>query len=174
MKIPTLAAAALIAILAASTGIAGSAAFEFDGEEYFLRGDEQGIREYLTEGETFKDWTTLISMRDFEGTDNPRAYADAMLENVKNSGPDAQGRLLGNDEANSYIVDFILFSEEGAEPAFAEWNIWRIEKKGDGIEALQYARRFYDVTESTGQEINEARQKIIPELAEFVDPALGQ
>lgn len=148
-------------------------AFEFDGEEYYLRGDQEGIREFLTEGETFKNWTTLISIRQFDGTDNPRAYAEAMLQNVKESGPDARGQILGNDAANSYIVDFLLFSEDGEEPRYAEWNLWRAEQKGQGVEAVQYARRFYEVTESTGQEINKARQTIVPLLAEFVDPASG-
>jgi hypothetical protein len=42
-----------------------------------------------------------------------------------------------NDEAGSFIADFLVFSEEGSEPSFAEWNVWRIEKNGDVLQAVQ-------------------------------------
>ncbi len=140
-------------------------AFRFDGEDYFLRGDEAGIREYLTEGETFSEWTTLISIRRFEGIDDPRTYAFKLVENAEASGPNARGQVLENEEAGSCIADFLVYSEEGAEPSFAEWNLWRIEKKGDGVEAVQYARRFYKITSSTAKELIAARKKIVPQLA---------
>lgn len=139
--------------------------FQFDKADYFLRGDEAGIREYLTEGETFEKWSTLISVRGFDGTDDPRAYAFQLVKNAKASGPNAQGQVMENDEAGSYIADFLVFSEEGTEPSFAEWNLWRIEKKGDGIEAVQYARRFYEIDDSTAKKLSAARKKIVPQLA---------
>jgi hypothetical protein len=163
--------AAVCAAFSIQPVFAESAAFEFDGAAYYLRGDEAGIREYLTDGETFDDWTTLISIREFSGTDDPKAYANAILANAKESEPDSNGQLLENDAAGSYIADFILFSEEGTEPVFVEWNLWRAERKGDGVEAVQYARRLYKITDTTGQEISDARQEIVPQLAEFVDPA---
>lgn len=139
--------------------------FQFDRADYFLRGDEAGIREYLTEGETFEKWTTLISVRGFSGTDDPRAYAFQLIKNAKASGPNAQGQVMENEEAGSYIADFLVYSQEGDEPAYAEWNLWRIEKKGDGVEAVQYARRFYDVDDSTSKKLISARKKIVPQLA---------
>jgi hypothetical protein len=162
---------AVCAALSIPIAFAESAAFEFDGAEYYLRGDEAGIREYLTEGETFDDWTTLISIREFSGTNDPKAYANAILANAKESEPDSNGQLLENDAAGSYIADFILFSEDGKEPAYVEWNLWRVERKGDGVEAVQYTRRFYKITDSTAQAISDARPEIVPQLAEFVDPA---
>lgn len=146
-------------------------AFEFDGAEYFLRSDEGGILEYLTYGDKFEKWSTLISTRESTATDDPHAYAAKMLANVKASGPDARGMLMENKEAGSYIVDFLLPSAEGEEPAYAEWNIWRVEKKGDGIEAVQYARRFYGFNAEDGQTINDERKKLIGELAAFVVPS---
>lgn len=144
----------------------GSApAFRFDKAEYFLRGDEAGIREYLTEGETFEKWSALISIRRFDGIDDPRAYALQLVKNAKASGPNAQGQVMENDEAGSYIADFLVFSEEGTEPSFAEWNLWRIEKTRDGIEAVQYARRFYDIDDSTAKTLVAARKKLVPQLA---------
>jgi len=163
--------AAVCAALSIQPVLAESAAFAFDGSAYYLRGDEAGIREYLTDSETFDDWTTLISIREFSGTDDPKAYANAILANAKESEPDSNGQLLENDAAGSYIADFILFSEDGADPAYVEWNLWRAERKGDGVEAVQYARRFYKITDTTAQEISDARQEIVPQLAEFVDPA---
>lgn len=139
--------------------------FVFDKKEYFLRGDEAGIREYLTGGESFEKWTTLISTRRFTETSDPRAYAFALVKNAKASGPNAQGQVMENDEAGSYIADFIVYSEEGEKPSYAEWNLWRIEKTSDGIEAVQYARRFYDVNPSTAKTLISARERIVPQLA---------
>ena len=139
--------------------------FQFDKQDYFLRGDEAGIREYLTKGETFEKWNTLISVRHFNQTNDPRAYAFQLVKNAKASGENAQGQVMENEQAGSYIADFLVFSEEGAEPSFAEWNLWRIEKKGNGIEAVQYARRFYEIDGSTAKKLIAARKKIVPQLA---------
>ncbi len=155
----------LLTTLATQSCSAEEPSFNFDGSDYFLRGDEAGIREYLTEGETFDKWTTLISVRRFEGTDNPKLYAEKLIENAKASGPNAHGQLMENKEAGSYIADFLVFSEEGSKPFFAEWNLWRIEKKGDGVEAIQYARRFYEIDASTSKKLIDAREKIVPKLA---------
>lgn len=144
-------------------------AFKFDGGEYFLRSTEGGILEYLTAGETFKNWTTLFSIREFSGTDDPKAYAQKLLENAKASSPEAQGLLMENEEAGSYIVDFLLPDGEGDNVGY-EWNLWRVEKKGDGVEAVQYAMRIPAGSEVTGEAIAEARKKIVPELAEFEVP----
>lgn len=70
-----------------------------------------------------------------------------------------------NAEAGSYIADFLLFSEKGTKPFFAEWNLWRVEKNGDGLQAVQYARRFYQIDENTSKELIAAREKIVPQLA---------
>jgi hypothetical protein len=145
--------------------------FRFDGKDYFLRGDQAGIREYLTEGETFESWNTLISIRHFDGTDDPRAYAFAIVKNAKASDPKAQGQVMENDAAGSYIADFLVYSEEGSEPAYAEWNLWRVEKKGDGVEAVQYARRFYNFDAGTPQQLIADRERIVPELAVLEIPA---
>ena len=149
---------------------ASAPAFRFDKKDYFLRGDEAGIREYLTEGETFEKWSTLISVRGFDGIDDPRAYAFQLVKNAEASGPNARGQVMENEEAGSYIADFLVYSEEGTEPVFAEWNLWRIEKKGDGVEAVQYARRFYEIDDSTAKKLISARKKIVPQLAELEIP----
>lgn len=162
--------ALLVASSIPSHCFAEKPAFEFDGRPYYLRGDESGIREYLTRGETFDKWNTLISVRHFSGIADPRAYAFKLVETAKASGPHARGRVMESAAGGSYIADFLVYSEEGAGPSFAEWNLWRIEKKGGGIEAVQYARRFYQITESTADELNASRKKIIPQLAEFTNP----
>jgi len=104
-----------------------------------------------------------MAVREIGGFDDPHAYAARILENVKSSDPNAKGILMKSGE--NYYVDFLMFSEEGEEPGFAEWNVWRIEKKGEGIEAVQYARRFYNFGEADGQEISSAREKILGELS---------
>jgi hypothetical protein len=159
-------------LLPAGAG-AEDSAFEFDGAEYFLRSDEGGILEYLTYGDKFEKWSTLISTRESSATDDPHAFAAKLLKNAKASGPDVRGLLMENKEEGIYIVDFLLSSADGEEPAYAEWNVWRVAQKGDGVQAVQYARRFYDFDAEDGQTISEEREKIIGDLAAFEVPEGG-
>ena len=143
--------------------LAEAAAFEFDGQDYFLRSDESGILEYLPAGETFSKWNTLVSLREFKGVDDAHAYAAKLLATVKSSDPNAKGILLKSGD--DYFVDFLIFSEEGTSPKFAEWNVWRIRAIANGLEAVQYGRRFYKFDEAAGKEINDEREKILGELS---------
>jgi hypothetical protein len=147
-------------------------AFTFDGQEFFLRSTEGGIYEYLPTGETFKNWTSLVSVREFSGTSNPKAYAQKLIDNAKASSPKAQGMLMGNTEAGSYIADFLLPDGEGDDVGW-EWNLWRVEKKRDGVEAVQYAQRIPADSKVGAKEIMAARKKLVPALAEFQVPVTG-
>lgn len=146
------------------------AAFTFDGQEFFLRSTEGEILEYLPADETFKNWTALISVREFAGTSDPKAYAQKLIDNAKASSPNAQGQLMENEEAGSYIADFLLPDGKGDDVGF-EWNLWRVEQKGDGVEAVQYALRIPAGSGVGANEIIAAREKIVPELAVFELPA---
>jgi hypothetical protein len=148
----------------ASSALAEKPAFVFDREDYFLRSDKNGIREYLTEGETFERWTTLVSSRRFDDLDDAKAYAQKLLRLAKSTGPAANGQVLEKDGGGVFVVDFLVFPPEDAKEQFAEWNLWRIEKKGGGLEALQFARRFYDFSEASVQEIKSSRDRTIRAL----------
>lgn len=137
-------------------------AFRFDGKDYFLRSDKGGIREYLTGGETFDKWTTLISIRQFDGLRDGRAYAQKLVRTAEASGPAARGQVLAKGEM--WVADFIVFPPEDAKTDFAEWNLWRIRQKPRGIEAVQYARRFYGFSEASAEEIKASRARILGEL----------
>lgn len=147
---------------------AEEAAFRFDGVEYFQRGDEAGIREFLPAGETFTRWNQLISLRHFPRLQDPRAYALQVVAAAEASDPAAKGQVLQSDKAEVYVADFLVFSPRERAPQFAEWNLLRITKKGGGLEALQYARRFYDFSEKSVAEIKVSRNRLIPALADLV------
>jgi len=148
----------------ASSALAEKPAFVFDREDYFLRSDKNGISEYLTEGETFERWTTLVSSRRFDDLDDAKAYAQKLLRLAKSTGPAANGQVLEKDGGGVFVVDFLVFPPEDAKEQFAEWNLWRVEKKGGGLEALQFARRFYDFSEASVQEIKSSRDRTIRAL----------
>lgn len=156
----------LIPILATAVSSArgDQPAFTFDGADYFLRSDKDGIREYLTAGETFERWTTLVSSRRFDGLDDPRAYAQKLLKSAKSSGPAANGQVLEKDGGGVFVVDFIVFPPEDAKEQFAEWNLWRVTRKDGGLAAVQFARRFYDFSEASVREIKSARDRTIHAL----------
>lgn len=151
----------------ASPALADTPAFAFDGADYFLRSDKNGIREYLTAGETFERWTTLVSSRRFKDLDDPKAYAQRLLRLAKSTGPAANGQIFEKDGGGVFIVDFLVFPPEDAKEQFAEWNLWRIEEKDGGLEALQSARRFYDFSEASLDDIKSSRDRLIKELDEL-------
>ena len=151
-------------LVAVSSALADDAAFTFDGADYFLRSDKNGIREYLTADETFDRWTTLVSVRRFDDLDDPRAYARKLLQAAKSSGPAANGQILEKDGGGVFLVDFLVFPPEDAPEQFAEWNLWRIEEKDGGLEALQFARRFYDFSDASVDAIKSTRNGLIAEL----------
>ncbi len=161
---PLLLAVSLAATYCLNAAPDDEPAFKFDGQEFYLRSTEGGIFEYLPEGETFKNWTTLISVREFSGTNDPKAYAQKLIANAKASSPDAQAMLMENDEAGSYIADFLLPDGEGDNAGY-EWNLWRVEQKGDGVEAVQYAMRIAPDSGISAEAIIAAREKLVPELA---------
>jgi len=146
-------------------------AFRFDGREFFLRSTEGGILEYLPPDETFKNWKTLMSVREFTATDDPKAYAETLIRNAKASSPKAKTMLMENAEAGSYIVDFLL-PDGDADDAGFEWNLWRIERKGKGIEAVQYASRI--ANDTPAKKIIADRERLVPELAIFKVPTANE
>ncbi|MCX6855387.1 MAG: hypothetical protein NTV80_10845 [Verrucomicrobia bacterium] len=145
-------------------------AFVFDEQPYFQRESKDGLREYLTEGETFEKWSTLVSIREIEGVEDARAYAFQTVKNAKADSPNNNGQVIGNEESGTYFADFLMFPPEGSDITFAEWNIMRITKTAAGIQQLQYARRFYDFDVSTAKIIKADREKIMGQLATLEIP----
>jgi len=160
----------IASVIACLPSQAAEPAFRFDGQDFFLKANEGGIKEYLPAGETFEDWTTLMSVRGFRNIADPQAYALRVVENARKSGPAGQGQVIRNDKGDTYIADFLVFPPQGAPRNFAEWNLMRVRKSGEGIEVLQYARRFYDFDESAAATIRAERNKIVPRLAAFEIP----
>lgn len=146
------------------------AAFVFDEQPYFQRESKDGLREYLTDGETFEKWSTLVSIREVEGVEDARAYAFKTVKNAKADAPNNSGQVIGNEESGTYFADFLMFPPEGSDITFAEWNIMRITKTEAGILQLQYARRFYDFDASSAEVIKAAREKIMGQLATLEIP----
>ncbi len=141
-----------------------SPVFRFDNREYFLRGEAGETREYLAGDEAFSHWTTLISTNRYPEISNPKNFAYALVQTAKEDCPNANGQVLENETAGTYIADFLLFSPADSTPRYAEWNLWLVKKHGKGIVALQYARRFYKLEISVADEIRSSREKLIPQL----------
>ncbi len=174
VRFPLLTAACLTILLLAPPPGRGATpedapAFTFDGRDYFLKSSRDGIFEFLTAGETFEDWTTLISVRHFTGLRDPKAYAEKMLQTAEASSPRVRGLLMENAEAGSYLVEFLLPEGEGDSAGY-EWNLWRVERQGDGLEAVQFARRLRGGAAPSDSELAAQRERIVPELAVFKAP----
>ncbi len=127
-----------------------------------------GIKEYVAEGETLDNWKQMLSTRIFTSTTDPEAYARGLSEAIATKGgPNAKSQILRDDKSGALVVDFLVFSPEGTEPRFAEWNLMRVDKAIGGVRVLQYARRFYNIDDKTAKTINAERAKILPQLAKL-------
>lgn len=144
--------------------------FRFDKKAYFLRGENDGIREYLTANESFSHWTTLMANRHISTHSDPQKYAALLVETATSSQPNARGQVIESKDGLVFIADFLLFSTDRSAPPFAEWNLWRIERKNGFLQAVQYARRFYTMDLSVAEKIQESRKHIVPLLFKFQIP----
>lgn len=166
MKFP---AALALAVLALAVPLQAQETVTFNKTKFALAyapaNSPVGIREYVAEGETLKDWKQMLSTRLFTSTTNPEAYARSLSDAIgKKGGPNARSQILRDDKTGTLVVDFLVFSPEGTEPPFAEWNLMRVDKAIGGVRVIQYARRFYDIDDKTAKLINSERTKILPQL----------
>ncbi|MYD97182.1 MAG: hypothetical protein F4X98_07325 [Gammaproteobacteria bacterium] len=104
--------------------------------------DEGSIKEFVPEGETIHNWSTLVAVRYFNHLHSPEDYIRNMAEDYRQLMPHMQFAMSQLDQADVWDIDFIMY-ERGRTSGFLEWNYFRAERPGvgEGIVVNQYVVR---------------------------------
>ncbi|MCW5620227.1 MAG: hypothetical protein KIS79_03875 [Burkholderiales bacterium] len=117
-----------------------------DGEQFTKRfvgkppgGDK--LIEYVREAESFEKWTKLIGFRYQQLPriqNDPIKFVSTVAQLVKASNPDAQARIIINDEKEEALLDFVTWPPDGS---YIEFNVFRYARSTDGnaVVSLQLA-----------------------------------
>lgn len=108
----------------------------------FQGADENAaIKEYIPQGQKLENWTKLAAVRVQTVIDDPEAYAEGMIAELKKENPDAQYELMKNSETGEVILDFTIWAPD---KSLVEFNVFRYRKHpGGGLVSHQYALRAY-------------------------------
>ncbi len=103
--------------------------------------DNAAIKEYIPKGQKLENWTKLAAVRVQTVIDDPEAYAEGMIEELKKENPDAQYELLNNEKTGEVILDFTVWAPD---KSVVEFNVFQYRKHaGGGLVSHQYALRAY-------------------------------
>jgi hypothetical protein len=140
----------------------------FDGQTLGLafEGEDPGatIREYLPAGEKLDNWTRLAAIRRFEHLDDPVAYAEATIKQLKQKYPQSPSAIVENAASGAVVLDFVVWPDDAS---FVEFNVFRYEKRpGGGLISQQYAVRAYgDKAEPFLMGLRDVRQRLVEKMA---------
>lgn len=156
-----------------------------DGEPFtkkFVGSPTNGdkLLEFVRASETFDKWTKLVGYRYQQlpriGND-PKRIAAGMAQAVKAANPQAQSRVIVNEQSNEAIVDFLTWPADGK---YMEFNVFRYVKSADGkaVVSLQLAYRFTDESTEGVKKLKKVRDAWISQATAFdmkhVHAALAQ
>lgn len=146
----------------------------FDGEAYSQQlrttpreGDQ--LIEFVRAGESFEHWTRLVGLRlkHLPELDNdPKLFALALVQAVKQVNPEALTQMAVNEKANEALVDFVSWPADGE---YLEFNIYRCVKSRDGkaVVLLNFAYRFIDQSDSGVEHFKKLRSTWIKQAVAF-------
>jgi len=147
------------------------ATVEFNGETLTLAWEDKDvfgdtIKEFIPADQTLDNWTRLAAAFEYPKIDDPREFAEGMVEQLTKDNPKTEYELLVNSESGEVILDFVAYPEDGS---YAEFDVFQYRKKdGGGLVAYQYALRAYgDAKEQFVTALDaEHRAKLIVALVE--------
>jgi hypothetical protein len=158
----------LFLIFAVSFASAEPAAFDFGGEHFVKKFDASkppnAQVEFGLPGESIEAWTQLVTLHAFPngGNDAMRAAAN-LADLIRQRYPTAKYKVINNPKTSEAIIDFLLPVPESA---MMEFNVFKYAPAGDGLVALQFARRV-KLGEIDAQELSAIRQRAIKEMADY-------
>lgn len=131
------------------TAIAQESLITLDSETFtkqFVGNPPNGdkLLEFIREAETFEKWSKIVGIRyqQLPGVGNdPKRVAQGMAQIVKTTNPNANSRIIVNEQTSEAIIDFLTWPSNGA---FLEFNVFRYAKSkdGNGVISLHFANRF--------------------------------
>ncbi len=142
----------------------------FDGETFIFAWDGASetvkIKEFLPAGQTFDRWTRLVAINEYPNIDDPREFAQVMLNTLKQHNPKAGAQLQANDKTGEVVLDFVTWPEDKSYVEFDAFKFHRME--GGGIIGEQFAQRAYSAEDQIKllDNLAELKKRVLPELAE--------
>jgi len=158
----------LLLLVALSCAHAQPASFDFGGERFVKKFDASkppnSQIEFGLPDEPIEAWTRLVTVHAFPNGGNDAARAAANLANlIKQRFPGATYKVIGNPKTSEAIIDFLLPVPNSDT---MEFNVFKYAPAGNGLVALQYARRV-KLGEIDGTELREIRERAINEMANY-------
>lgn len=151
--------------------------FEFQDETYelaFAQSNQfEAINEYIPEGETLEDWSSLIAVRLYNGRRDYRELAGRLVQALNQKNPLARAAIHSSSDGKRTMVDFITWDLDAE---ITEFNvfIYQIGPDGNSVLAQQYAERVEGKEEGLEfmRELKERRLKLLAEVGTFKFPSL--
>jgi len=154
--------------------------FKIDGQTYTLmekKSDPEtgsSISEYTVEGESSRNWSSLVTIHDYPDMNSPEEYIQRICEVYKKNNPGMKFAQGSNNSRTEFWMDAIFLDAPGAAPAIpgtektVEWSFFKAARSGQGIRVLQYSerRRYENSPEEIFDEwdLRARRAKILPVL----------
>ncbi len=142
----------------------------FDGETFIFAWDGASetvkIKEFLPAGQNFDRWTKLVAINEYPNIDDPREFAQVMLNTLKQQNPKAGAQLQANDKTGEAVLDFVTWPEDKSYVEFDAFKFHRME--GGGIVGEQFAQRAYTAEDQLKllDNLAQLKKRVLPELAE--------
>lgn len=158
----------LLLMCAVSFASAEPAAFDFGGEHFVKKIDASKAPnaqvEFGLADERIEAWTRLVTVHAFPSGGNDATRATANLANlIRQRYPTAKYRVISNPKTSEAIIDFLLPVPKSE---LMEFNVFKYTPAGNGLVALQFARRV-NLGEIDAEVLSDIRQRAIKEMAAY-------
>jgi hypothetical protein len=149
----------------------------FQDEKYelaFAQANQfEAINEYIPEGETLEEWSSLIAVRLYNGRRDYRELAGRLIQALKQKNPLARAALHTSSDGKKSMVDFVTWDLDAE---ITEFNVflYQVGPDGNSVLAQQYAERVYGKEEGFEflRELKDRRMKMLADVGAFKFPAL--
>jgi len=158
----------LFLLFALSFASAEPAAFDFGGAHFVKKFDASKAPnaqvEFGLSDESIEAWTRLVTVHAFPNGGNDATRAAANLANlIRQRYPTAKYKVINNPKTSEAIIDFLLPVPNSE---LMEFNVFKYTPAGNGLVALQFARRV-KLGEIDAEELSDIRQRAIKEMAAY-------
>lgn len=155
--------------------------FQFQDETYefaYAQANQfEAINEYIPEGETLEEWSSLIAVRLYTGRRDYPELAGRLVQALKQKNPLARAAIHSSSDGKRTrtMVDFITWDLDAE---ITEFNvfIYQLGPDGNSVLAQQYAERVYGKDEGLEfmRELKDRRLKLLAEVGAFKFPPLAK
>jgi hypothetical protein len=157
----------LFLMFAVSCASAEPAAFDFGGEHFVRKFDASKAPnaqvEFGLSDESIEAWTRLVTVHAFPNGGNDAMRAAANLANlIRQRYPTAKYKVIKNPKTSEAIIDFLLPVPKSE---MMEFNVFKYTPAGNGLVALQFARRV-KLGEIDAEQLSGIRRRAIKEMAD--------